>query len=71
MVNKGEDPIWKLYLALIACRDVTKGAMGAQFPGRRIIMGAPNNCERRRKVPTMSQVLSSMQYIFFRKTCFE
>jgi len=28
---------------------------GAQFPGRRVTMGAPNHCEGRRKVPTMSQ----------------
>jgi len=30
--------------------------------------GAPNHCEECRKVPTMSQVLSSIQYICFRKT---
>jgi len=41
---------------------------GAQFPGRRVTMGAPNHCEGRRKVPTMSQVLSSIQYMCFRKT---
>jgi len=35
---------------------------GAQFPGRRITMGA------RRKVLTMSQVLSSIQHICFVKT---
>jgi len=31
-------------------------------------MGAPNHSEGRRIVPTMSQVLSSLQYINFRKT---
>jgi len=31
-------------------------------------MRAPNHCEGRRKVPTMSQVLCSIQYICFRKT---
>jgi len=30
--------------------------------------GAPNHCGRRRKIPTMSQVLSSLQCICFRKT---
>ena len=34
---------------------------GAKFPGRRMTAG------RRRKVPTMSQVLFSIQYICFRK----
>jgi len=28
---------------------------------------APNHCGGRRKVPTMSQVLSSIQYNYFRK----
>jgi len=42
-------------------RGVTRGARGAQFPGRRVNMG-------RRKLPTMSQVLPSTQYICFRKT---
>jgi len=28
----------------------------------------PNGYRRRRKIPKMSQILSSMQYIFFRKT---
>jgi len=50
------------------------GARGAQSPGRRIPMGAPNYCDGRgmtagrRKVPTMSQVLSSIKYFCFRKT---
>jgi len=43
-------------------------ARGATFPGRRITMRGPNYCGGRRKVPTMSQVLSSIQYIYFRKT---
>jgi len=38
-----------------------EGGKGAQFPGRRITMGAP-------KIPTVSHALSSMQYICFRKT---
>jgi len=45
-------------------------AKGAQFPGRRITMGLSNYCRRRqmrRKVPTMSQKLSSIQYICFRQ----
>jgi len=43
-------------------------ARGSQFPGRRITMGALNHCGRHRKVSAMSQVLSSVQYICFRKT---
>ena len=31
-------------------------------------MGVPNHCGGRRKVPTMSEVLSSIQSIYFRKT---
>jgi len=34
------------------------GERGAQFPGRRITMGAPNQCGGRRKIPTMSQAIS-------------
>jgi len=34
-------------------------AKGAQFPWRRIFMGAPNDC-RRQEVPTRSQVLPLM-----------
>jgi len=30
--------------------------------------GVPNDCGGRRKVPTISQVRSSLQYISFRKT---
>jgi len=26
------------------CRGVTRGARGVQFPGRRVNIGAPNNC---------------------------
>jgi len=40
---------------------------GAQFPGRQITTGAPNDCVGRRKVPTISQVLCLIQYILFRK----
>ena len=55
------------------------GGQGAQFPGRQITMGVPNDCGGRRKVPRISQVLSPMQYICFgrpqvriwgRPTCF-
>jgi len=42
-------------------RGVTRGSRGGQFPGRRITTGA-------QKFPTMSQVLSSIQYICFLKT---
>ena len=60
-------------------RGVTKGSKEAsnQFPiprasnhygGAESLRGAPNDCERRRKVPTISQILSSIQYICFRKT---
>jgi len=38
---------------------------GVHFPGRRIFMGMQNHREGRRKLPTMSQVLSSAQYIYF------
>jgi len=43
-------------------------ARGTQFTGRWITMGAPNDCGGSRKVPTMSQVLSSIECICFRKT---
>jgi len=46
---------------LLTHRGVTRGGKGGQFSGRQIIAG-------RRKVPTMSQVLSSMEYICFQKT---
>jgi len=39
------------------------GAKGAQFPGRRITMGAPNQCGERRKVLKTSQVLSSTAHL--------
>ena len=42
---------------------------GAESLRRRLITTrAPNDCGERRKVPTMSQVLSSIQYICFLKT---
>jgi len=55
-------------------RSVTRGQGGAiprapsHYGGAKSLRGAPNGCGRRRKVPTMPQVLSSMQYICFRKT---
>jgi len=51
-----------------------EGGRGAQLYGRRITAGAPNHCvsakslRGRRKLQTLSQVLSSTQYICFRKT---
>jgi len=47
---------------------VTRGARGAQFPGRQFTMGALNHCGSCPKVPTMLQVLSSIQQICFRKS---
>ena len=50
------------------------GAREAQLPGRRVTMEAPNHCggaewlRESQIVPTMSQVLSSIQYICFRMT---
>ena len=49
-----------------------EGGKGAQLPGRqllwgcRITAGGPNHCGGRRKVPTMSQIFSSIHYICFR-----
>jgi len=36
--------------------------------GRQITAGTPNDCRVRRKVPTMSQILCSVQCICFQKT---
>ena len=44
-----------------ALQERNEGGKRALFPGSRITMGAP-------KIPTISQVLSSIQYICFRKT---
>ena len=46
---------------------VTKGARGAQFHWCRIAMGTLNDCGVCRKVPTMSQVLSSILCICFQR----
>jgi len=45
---------------------------GGRFPGRRITVGdgGAESLWRAPKVPTRSHVLSSMQYICFRKTAF-
>jgi len=48
-------------------QECNEGGRGAQFPGRQITMGAPNNWWGG-KVPLMSQVLSLIQHIFFQKT---
>jgi len=57
---------------LLTYRGVTRGA---QSSGCRITTGATNHCggmpDNRvgpRKVPTISQILSSVEYICFRKT---
>jgi len=47
------------------CCGVTRGE---QFSGRQITVWAPKHCGGRRKVPKLSQLLSSTQYICFRKT---
>jgi len=39
----------------------------SHYEGVESLRGAPNDCGGRRKVPTISQVLSSLQYICFRK----
>jgi len=56
-------------------RGVTKRVQEGTIPwalnfygGAESLRGAPNDCGERRKVPTISQVLSSIQYICFRKT---
>ena len=48
-------------------RGVTRGAREAKCPGAESLRGAPNDCGGAKK-QTMSQVLSSMQYICFLKT---
>jgi len=45
-----------------------RGGKEEQFHVRRITMGAQNHCVGRRKGPTISQVLSSVQYICFQTT---
>ena len=58
---------WQQWLMAI-CRGVTRGGTIPQSPshhgGAKSLRGLP-------KSPKMSQVLSSMQYIFFPTTCFE
>ena len=57
------------FYLLPAHRGVTRVERGAQFPGRRITRGkGGHNSRGRWKAPTMLQVLSSVQYICFRKT---
>jgi len=46
-------------------RGVTRGHTISQAPNH---YGAPNHCGGRRKIPTMSQILSSIQHICFQKT---
>jgi len=66
----GYSPRTELKLLCVASKKWT------QFPGRRSTIGAPNHRGGgaandgggRQKVPTILQVLSSMQYICFRKT---
>jgi len=45
-----------------------EGGKGDTIPRMPNHYGDPESLRRRRKVPTISQVLSSMQYICFRKT---
>jgi len=40
----------------------------SHYGGAKSLRGASNGCGGRRKVPSMSQVLSSIQHISFRKT---
>ena len=63
------------YLQSSSLQGRNEGGQGERkFPGRWVTMRAPNHCgvgrmaEGRQKVPTMSQVLCSVQYICFRKT---
>jgi len=56
-------------------RGATMGINGDAIPrapsnygDAKSLWGAPNGCAGRRKVPTMSQALSSTQYICFQKT---
>jgi len=62
------------YYLVVKSGGVTRRARGAQFPGHQVTMGAPNHCRsaqwlrKCRKVPTMWQILSSMQNICFQKT---
>jgi len=44
------------------------GVKGVQFHGFRITLGALKYCRGRKKVLTMFQAFSSIQYICFRKT---
>jgi len=46
----------------------SEGGKGRTILRRRYTLGARNHCVGRRKGPTMSQVLSSVEYICFRKT---
>jgi len=45
-----------------------RGQGGHNSPGAESLPGSSNDCGGRRKVTTMSQVLSSIQYIYFLKT---
>ena len=51
-----------------ACRGVTRGAMGGAIPRAPNHYWGAESLPRAPKVPTMSQVLSSIQYICFRKS---
>jgi len=70
-LESGRQPLVQVQVILIWTQGRNEGAKGAQFPGCRVTMGAPNHRGGAENVPTMSQVLSSMQYICFRKTNFE
>ena len=55
----------KLASCLLAYRGATRGS---QFSGLQITMGAPDDCRGRRKLPTVSQIFSSVECICFQKT---
>ena len=50
------------------CQGRKEWGRGAQFPERWVIMGGTEWLRGAPKIPTMSQVLSSIQYICFRET---
>ena len=78
-VHKTLCPFYTITKMLPATQGCNEGARGEQFAGLQITMGAPNHCEGRHKVPTISQYF--LQYITFasersqvrtwgRQTCF-
>jgi len=66
-VHKTLFPLYTTTKMPPAMQGRNEGAMGHKFPGAKSLWGAPNHCGWRHKVPTMSQIPSSIQYICFRK----